>query len=464
MSGDVRVESDSMGEISLSADSLWGAQTQRAVENFAVSDLRIHPYMLKALCLIKKHAALANSSLGLLDEKLAAAVASGADRIVRENKSDQFPIDVFQTGSGTSWNMNINEVLSNLANLELGGTVGSRTPVHPNDHVNKGQSSNDVIPSAITLANRLLLHKTIDHMKSLELSFSKKAGAFQDILKLGRTHLQDAVPMTLGQEFSAFAAQIRQGRINLESMKAPLSELPLGGTAIGTGLNAHPDFAVKAVEGISEETGITFRVMENKFQGISFRSAQVDLMGVINSISSDLMKIANDLRLLTSGPRSGLGEIILPSLQPGSSIMPGKVNPVIPEMVIQVAAHLQGKALSVSIANQHGPLQLNMMMPLISHETLSALELLAETARVFALNCIDGIEAEKENCLQAIEGSLAMVTPVALTIGYDEAARIAYKAYKEKRPVRQVLYESGLLSREEVDRLLDPSGMTGEQI
>ncbi|MDA3956689.1 lyase family protein, partial [Oceanispirochaeta sp.] len=267
---------------------------------------------------------------------------------------------------------------------------------------------------------------------------------------------------TLGQEFSAFAAQTAQGRRNLENQRDLLCELPLGGTAIGTVLNAHPGFAPAAIEGIAEETGISFRTMDNKFQGISFRSSQVDLMGVINSIACDFMKIANDLRLLTSGPRSGLGEIILPTLQPGSSIMPGKVNPVIPEMVIQVSAFLQGKALSVSIANQHGPLQLNMMMPLVSHETLTALNLLAETTRVFAVNCIDGIRADEENCLHAIEGSLAMITPVALTIGYDQAAQLAYKAYKEKRTVREVLYESGLLEKGKIDRLLDPSSMTGE--
>jgi len=457
-----RIESDSMGEVSLPSDALWGAQTQRAVENFAVSPLRIHPYMLKALCLIKKHCALANTSLGLLDEKLSRAIARSADSIIEEGKLDQFPVDVFQTGSGTSWNMNINEVISNLSNISLGGEVGSRKPVHPNDHVNKGQSSNDVIPTAVTLADRLLLEEAVRGMKALEESFTRKAQEFSSILKLGRTHLQDAVPMTLGQEFSAFAAQIAQGRKNLEAQKAPLCELPLGGTAIGTGLNAHPKFGETAVRGIAEETGIPFRSMDNKFQGISFRSSQVDLMGVLNSIACDLMKIANDLRLLTSGPRSGLGEIILPSLQPGSSIMPGKVNPVIPEMVIQVAAFIQGKALSVSIANQHGPLQLNMMMPLISHETLTALDLLGSTARVFAVNCVDGIEAEEENCLMAIEGSLAMVTPVALSIGYDKAAQLAYKAYKEKRPVRDVLYESGLLEKEEIDRLLDPASMTGE--
>ena len=461
MSDKMRTESDSMGEISLPADSLWGAQTQRAVENFAVSPLKIHPYMLRALCLVKKHAAHANAELGLLEGELAEAIAKAADLVVGENRIDQFPIDVFQTGSGTSWNMNINEVLSNLANIGLGGEAGTRKPVHPNDHVNKGQSSNDVIPSAITLANRLLLDHAVEGMKVLEESFFKKSEEFKDILKLGRTHLQDAVPMTLGQEFSAFAVQLRQGRKNLEAMGGALCELPLGGTAIGTGLNAHPGFAEKTAEGISKETGIRFRIMENKFQGISFRSSQVDLMGVINSISTDLMKIANDLRLLTSGPRSGLGEIILPSLQPGSSIMPGKVNPVIPEMVIQVSAYLQGKALSVSIANQHGPLQLNMMLPLISHETLTSLQLLGETARTFAANCVDGIVGAKDNCLGAIEGSLAMVTPVALEIGYDKAAELAYKAYKEKRPVREVLYESGLLSREDVDRLLDPSGMCG---
>jgi len=457
-----RVESDSMGEVSLPSDALWGAQTQRAIENFAVSPLRIHPYMLRALCLIKKHSALANASLGLLDQGLASAIALSADKIVEEGVLDQFPIDVFQTGSGTSWNMNINEVLSNLSNIHLGSEVGSRKPVHPNDHVNKGQSSNDVIPTAVTLANRLLLEEALSGMRGLEKSFAQKAKEFHRILKLGRTHLQDAVPMTLGQEFSAFAAQLSQGRKNLEAQGIPLCELPLGGTAIGTGLNAHPDFGETAIRGIAEETGLPFRSMENKFQGISFRSSQVDLMGVLNSIACDLLKIANDLRLLTSGPRSGLGEIILPSLQPGSSIMPGKVNPVIPEMVIQAAAFIQGKALSVSIANQHGPLQLNMMMPLISHETLTALDLLGSTARVFAANCVDGIQADDENCRMAIEGSLAMVTPVALSIGYDKAAQLAYKAYKEKRSVREVLYESGLLEKEEIDRLLDPATMTGE--
>ncbi len=461
MSKEYRTESDSMGEVKLPSDAFWGAQTQRAVENFSVSPLTIHPYMLKALCFIKKHAAAANASLGLLPSELASAIAEAGDGIVRDERLDQFPIDVFQTGSGTSWNMNINEVLSNLANMSLGGELGSRKPVHPNDHVNKGQSSNDVIPSAVTLADRLLLEEAIRGMKALEDSFYEKAQEFASVLKLGRTHLQDAVPMTLGQEFSAFAAQIRRGRENLEAQRAPLEELPLGGTAIGTGLNAHPEMSILAIRGIAEETGIPFRPMENRFQGISFRSSQVDLMGVITSIATDLMKIANDLRLLTSGPRSGLGEIILPSLQPGSSIMPGKVNPVIPEMVIQASAYLQGKALSVSIANQHGPLQLNMMMPLISHETLSALSLLAGTAETFARNCVDGITAEKENCLQAIEGSLAMVTPVALKIGYDKAAELAYKAYKEKRTVRELLYESGLLSSEEVDELLDPASMTG---
>ncbi|MDA3956010.1 lyase family protein, partial [Oceanispirochaeta sp.] len=307
MSKDIRIESDSMGEVQLPAEALWGAQTQRAVENFAVSPLRIHPIMLKALCLIKKNAARANASLGLLDEKLSEAIALSADALMAENKTDQFPVDVFQTGSGTSWNMNINEVLSNRANLSLGGEVGSRKPVHPNDHVNKGQSSNDVIPTAVSLSNRLLLEDTIAGMKLLEESFAMKAEEFSKVLKLGRTHLQDAVPMTLGQEFSAFAAQTAQGRRNLENQRALLCELPLGGTAIGTGLNAHPGFASAAIGGIAGETGIPFRPMDNKFQGISFRSSQVDLMGVINSIACDFMKIANDLRLLTSGPRSGLG-------------------------------------------------------------------------------------------------------------------------------------------------------------
>jgi len=459
MSQSTRKESDSMGEVTLPSEALWGAQTQRAVENFSISPLRIHPTMLHAMVLIKKHAAEVNGKMGLIPGDISSAIIKAADSMMEKDSLQNFPIDVFQTGSGTSWNMNVNEVIANLANLELGGSLGSRSPVHPNDHVNKGQSSNDVVPSAISIANRLLLEKTIEGMEILELALEKKAHKFRDILKLGRTHLQDAVPMTLGQEFSAFYYQIRDCRRHLENKRYCLEELPLGGTAIGTGLNTAPGFAEQAVDGISGETGIEFKVMASKFQGIASRGSQVVLMGDINACAVELMKIANDLRLLASGPRAGFGEIILPSLQPGSSIMPGKINPVIPEMVIQACAHLQGKVLSVSIAGQSGPLQLNMMLPLISHETLTALELLQQVCLSLAGKCIKGLKANKERCLDSIEKSLAMITPVALKIGYDKAAELAHTAYVKDISIRKVLLESGLLSPGEVNTLLDPGKM-----
>ncbi len=459
MSDQVRYESDSMGQVEIPDWAYWGAQTQRAVQNFGVSAMRIPTPMIRALALIKKHAAAVNGSLGTIDASLAEAVQQAAAEVYQGGWDEHYPIDVFQTGSGTSWNMNTNELIANRANEILGQPRGTRSPVHPNDHVNRGQSSNDVIPTAIHIANRVEAERLLEAVDHLAAALRKKEAEFSDLVKLGRTHLQDAVPMTLGQEFSGYAVQIEKASRRIRTALPDLEELALGGTALGTGINCHPDFPDAVAAGIADETGLPFRSAPNKFEAIASRDAQVELMGSLNTLATSLMKIANDLRLLASGPRGALGEIVLPSLQPGSSIMPGKVNPVIPEMVIQVAAYVNGKAVSVTIAGQNGPLELNMMNPLIALETLSSIDILANTCRVFADRAIAGLEADRERLEHWIEWSLALVTPLATEIGYDQASKLAYTAYREKRKIRDVVLESGLLSEEKVNELLDPSKM-----
>ena len=454
-----RTESDSMGEVRIPQWAYWGAQTQRAMENFAVSSLRIPTAMIRSLALVKKHAALANAGLSLVEQRLADAIVQAADEMLEGKWDEHFPIDVFQTGSGTSWNMNANEVLANRANEILGQPRGTRAPVHPNDHVNRGQSSNDVIPTALHIADRMVADELLAAMQLLQQSLAAKAEEFKDLVKLGRTHLQDAVPMTLGQEFSGYATQIEKNIQRVSNTLAHLEELALGGTAVGTGINCHPQFAARAIAGIAAETGIGFRPADNRFEAIAARDAQVELMGALNVLASGIMKIGNDLRLLASGPRGALGEILLPSLQPGSSIMPGKVNPVIPEMMIQVAAYVMGKVVSVTTAGQNGPLELNMMHPLITFETIDAMAVLAQTCRRSAERCIDGISADSERLAFWIEWSLALVTPLAIEIGYDRATELAYKAYREKRRIREVVLESGVLPQERVAELLDARGM-----
>ena len=456
-----RNESDSMGEVELPDSAFWGAQTQRAAANFDVSPFRIPLPMLQAIAIVKEAAAYANTALGLIDETVGDAIRSAAVEVADGAWNDHFPIDVFQTGSGTSWNMNANEVIANVANVALGSELGTRSPVHPNDHVNKGQSSNDVIPTAISIATRIEAERVASALDDLAWAFERKASQFSDVVKLGRTHLQDAVPMTLGDEFSAFAEQVRKGSERIRGCFLRLEELPLGGTAIGTGINTHPDFAVRAIERVASSTGVGFRPSINRFEGIAARDAQVELMGAVNTVAVSFMKIGQDLRLLSSGPRAALGEVTLPSLQPGSSIMPGKINPVIPEMVIQVAAHIMGKHLSVTIAGQNAPLQLNIMQPLISYETISSLLLLGNTAVALADRCVAGIEANASECRALIERSLALVTPLALKIGYDRAAKIAYRAYRENRMVRDVVVEEGILAEGEADSVLDPESMLG---
>ena len=457
--GEFRVEKDSMGDVQIPGWAYFGAQTQRAVENFSVSEHRIPKPMIRALALIKKHAARANGALGTVDTRLTDAAERAADEVLAGTWDDHFPIDVFQTGSGTSWNMNANELIANRANEILGSPIGKRSPVHPNDHVNRGQSSNDVIPTAVHISNRTELPGLIDAVRQLGKSFAAKANEFKDVVKIGRTHLQDAVPMTVGQEFDGYATQMRRNAERLERVLSNLEELALGGTAVGTGLNAHPEFAARAISGIAKETGIPFRPAESRFEAIANRDAQVELAGALTSISVSLMKIGNDLRLLASGPRAGFGEIMLPSLQPGSSIMPGKVNPVIPEMIIQVAAHVLGKATAITNAGQHAPLELNMMHPLLAYETLSGIELLRNSCAAFAERCVDGISVDEKRCEYWIEWSLALVTPLATRIGYDKAAELAHVAYEENRTIRDVVLASGLLPEDEVDALLDPRSM-----
>jgi fumarate hydratase class II len=350
-------------------------------------------------------------------------------------------------------------VIANRANELLGSPLGTKQPVHPNDHVNRGQSSNDVIPTAIHVADRLAAGELWAALEQLEQGLAEKAAAFSDVIKIGRTHLQDAVPVTLGQEFSGYASQIGKAIRRLRNVFPHLEELALGGTAVGTGLNAHPEFAARAIDCIARHTQLPFRQAENLFEALACRDAQAELMGALSVLSGSLLKIGNDLRLLSSGPRAGLGEIMLPSLQPGSSIMPGKVNPVIPEMVIQAAIYVKGKVASVGMAAAFAPLELNIMMPLIAYETVDSLSLLANTCRALDERCIRGITVDRERCAEGVEWSLALVTPLAMRIGYDRAAEIAYRAYREKKTVRQVVTESGLLDPEEVERLLDPRSM-----
>ncbi len=456
-----RTETDSLGEVRVPADAYWGAQTQRAVENFSVSDLRIPASLIRALGIVKEAAAETNRELGLIEKDVADAVVKAAREMAEGAFDSQFPIDVFQTGSGTSWNMNANEVIANRANEILGFPRGSKKPVHPNDHVNRGQSSNDVIPTVISMADRLEAGRTAAALGTLHESLAKKARQLDAVLKIGRTHLQDAVPMTLGQEFSGFARQMEKGRQLLERCFSNLEELAIGGTAIGTGLNAHPEFASRVTRKIASRTDVPFREAANKFEAIAARDSQVELMGALNTVAVSLTKIANDLRLLGSGPRTGLAEIVLPALQPGSSIMPGKVNPVILEMTIQAAAHIMGSCLAVSIGGQTGPLELNMMQPIIAWETLSSLALMERTCTALAERCVDGIEADVERSREWIEKSLALVTPLALRVGYDRAAKLAQKALKENRTIREVVIAEKVLTAEEADRLLDPRTMLG---
>jgi fumarate hydratase class II len=444
-----------MGIVKVPADAHYGAQTQRAVENLPIGKLRMPPAMIHALARVKRSAAEVNRELGLLDPPRAEAIATAAREIEDGRWDDQFVVGVFQTGSGTSTNMNVNEVVASRANELLTGRRGGRHPVHPNDHVNMGQSSNDTIPTAIHIAVLTTLRRDLQPaLQRLHAALARKAAEFADVRKIGRTHLQDAVPMTLGQEFSGYARQVELGIERIRSAEPRLAELALGGTAVGTGLNAHPRFAADTIARIARETGFPFREAENHFEAQAAKDAAVEASGHLKTIAVSLTKIANDLRWLGSGPRCGLGEILLPALQPGSSIMPGKVNPVVPEAVLQVCAQVIGNDAAVTIGGQAGSFELNVMMPVIAYNLLQSIELLAAAADRFATACVEGIQADRETCEGFIERSLALVTGLVPHIGYDRAAAVAKRAYTERRTIRDVLKEESVLPEEDIDRLL----------
>ena len=448
-----------MGEVFIPEQAWWGAQTQRALENFTISPCRIPIVYLRALALVKKAAAVVNEDLGVLEPEISDLIQNAADEILEGKFDEQFPLDVFQTGSGTSWNMNINEVIANVANVSAGGSKGGKSPVHPNDHVNRGQSSNDVIPAAMNIAVRLEAEMLEKSLCGLAATVGGKAKEFSSVPKLGRTHMQDAVPMTLGQEFSAWTTQLEKSAERVVRCYGSLEEIALGGTALGTGINTLPEFGPAVAEYVAKRTGVPFRQADNLFEAISARDSMLELMGAVNSTAVSLMKIAQDLRLLSCGPRAGIGEIMLPSLQPGSSIMPGKVNPVIPEMTIQAAARVMGSYTTVTVACQNSPLQLNIMQPLIVFEVISSLQLLTGVCESLGNKCISGIEANEEKCRNSIEWSLAVVTPLAVEIGYDRAAEIAYRAYREKRKVKDIATEENVLSAGELDKIFDIDSM-----
>jgi len=452
-----REEQDSMGTVLVPADAYYGAQTQRALENFVISGTVFPPSFIRALGMIKMYAAVVNSDLGLLDPELAAAIIAAAQDVTDGKLDDQFVLDIYQTGSGTSTNMNANEVIAGRANEILTGSRGGKRPVHPNDHVNKGQSSNDVIPSVLHIAALTRISNgLLPAMEALRTSLAGKAQEFAHIRKIGRTHLQDAVPISLGQEFSAYARQVELGILRIKATESSLSELALGGTAVGSGLNAHPGFARKVIELIAEKTGLPFREASNHFEAQAAQDAAVEASGAIKTFAVSLMKIANDIRWLSSGPRCGLGEITIPSLQPGSSIMPGKVNPVIPEVVIQVAGQVIANDSAVTFGGHGGIFELNTMLPLIAHNLLRSIHLTEAVVRLFPKKCIDGITANQEKCRSNIEQSLALSTALVPALGYDSAAALAKEAFDKGKTIREIATETKALPVDELRGLLDP--------
>jgi fumarate hydratase class II len=447
-----RKEKDTMGTVLVPETAYYGPQTQRAVDNFPIGNLKLPASFIHALALIKKCAARVNLDLGLLDSKLADAIAAAAQEVIDGQLDDQFVVNVFQTGSGTSTNMNMNEVVACRANEILSGKKSGKSPVHPNDHVNLGQSSNDVIPSVIHIAALMSIREhLIPSFKLLRQSLAKKAKQFEKIHKIGRTHLQDAVPMLLGQEFSGYARQIELGIKRTAAAEERLCELALGGTAVGTGVNTHPEFAAKVIALLSSQTNISFQEAANHFEAQAAQDAAVETSGVLKTLAVSLVKIANDIRWLASGPRCGIGEINLPSLQPGSSIMPGKVNPVIPEAVVQVAAQVMGNDTTIMMGGQAGNFELNVMLPVMAYNLLQSIDLLASAADVFVKKCIDGISANEETCAGYIEKSLALATGLVPKIGYDKAAEVSKKAYESGKTIREVLLEEKILSEKEFD-------------
>jgi len=464
MTEEYRTERDSLGEMQVPADAYWGAQTQRAIENFPVSDATFGRRFVRALGVVKKAAALANHDLGLLPAETAEPIVEAADEVIAGEHDDQFPVDVFQTGSGTSSHMNANEVIANRASELVGAEVGARE-IHPNDHLNYGQSSNDVVPTAMHVAStEAVQYDLLPALETLRDALAAKEDEFGDVVKTGRTHLQDATPITLGQEFSGYRTQVEKGIERVEGTLPRLRELALGGTAVGTGLNTHPEFPAQAAEYIAEETGIAFREADNHFEAQAAHDAMNEAHGAVRTVAGSLNKIANDLRLLASGPRNGLGEIDQPENQPGSSIMPGKTNPVVAEAVNQVHKQVVGNDAAIAAGAAEGQIDLNLYKPVIAYNFLQSADILANASEVFAEKFVAKLEADSEHCEERVHQSMALATALNPAIGYDRASKVAKQALTEDKTIREVVVEEGYLTEEEADEVLDPAKMTDRVI
>jgi len=457
-----RIERDTFGEIAVPHDALWGAQTQRSLHHFAISSERMPTELLRALALVKRSAAVVNRELGVLDSAKADAIIAAADEVLDGRHDTQFPLSVWQTGSGTQTNMNMNEVLANRASQLLGGAVGEGRQVHPNDDVNRGQSSNDVFPTAMSVAAlQSLEERLLPALASLRATLAAKSEAFADVVKIGRTHLQDATPLTLGQEISGWVAQLDHGMRHLRTTRPHLRELALGGTAVGTGLNAHPEFGARVAAELARATGWPFESAPNKFEALAAHDAMVFAHGALKTIAASLMKIANDVRWLASGPRSGLGEITIPENEPGSSIMPGKVNPTQCEALTMLACQVLGNDVAVNVGGASGNFELNVFKPLIIHNLLQSMRLLADGALSFEEHCARGIEADRTRIGELVQRSLMLVTALNPHIGYDKAAQIAKAAHKNGSSLRDAALASGWVSAEQFDAWVRPEDMVG---
>lgn len=455
-----RIEKDSLGDIKVPASAWYGAQTQRAFDNFPISGTRFSRPFIQAIGIVKQSAAKANHALGLLDAEKAETITACAQQVINGEMDDQFVLDIFQTGSGTSTNMNANEVIANMATERLGGDRGSKL-VHPNDHVNMSQSSNDVIPTTMHVAARVAIEKTLlPALERFQQALQEKADAFDDVVKSGRTHLMDATPVRLGQEFGGYAAQIKNNMTRLRQASDELGALALGGTAVGTGINCPKDFPRTAIGYISEATGLSFHEAENHMEAQAAKDGYVFAAGALNTLAVSLLKIVNDIRHLSSGPTSGLSEIRLPAIQPGSSIMPGKVNPVMSEAMMMVCARVMGNHTTITVGGQHGNFELNVMMPVMAHAMLESIHILAQGCDAFRTNCLEGIEADRERARELLERNPSIATALNAAIGYDKASVVAKKAAKERKSVREVVLEMGLLGNDDLDAYLNVREMT----
>lgn len=462
MSEQFRTESDTMGTIEVPADKYWGAQTQRSLQNFKIGIERFDPRFIQAYALLKKAAATVNADLSVIDRKVAQGIGDAADEVIAGKLDDHFPLVVWQTGSGTQTNMNVNEVIANRAIEIMGGKIGSKVPVHPNDHVNAGQSSNDTFPAAMHMAAvSMVEEELLPALRHLHDTLEQKREAFRYIVKIGRTHLQDATPLTLGQEFSGYTSQLMHSIQRMTQSLEGLRELAIGGTAVGTGLNTHHEFGSRVVEEISRLSGHEFCEASNRFEGLAAHDALVFASGGLKTVAVSLMKIANDIRLLGSGPRCGLGELILPSNEPGSSIMPGKVNPTQSEALTMVCAQVIGNDVAVNTGGMQGHMELNVFKPLIIHNFLQSCRLISDAAVSFADNCVRGIEPNRERIEQHLNESLMLVTALNPHIGYDKAAKVAKKAFAEKTTLKKAAVKLGYLTAEEFEKIVRPDAMLG---